>query len=217
MPWVSKATDSFNRANEIPLAGNWGAWASPDAQRLYLRTNVVNSNSLGSDSLAGYTAVVFSDDHYSKATITNLTGGTANGTDGAGVVCRFSEGNHSSTYAYYRLTSNGTSTGNICLRKRTSAGVSSTLANYTSVWVSGDIIELRVQGAGASTVLTVLKNSVELGTVPDASGLSGGVPGLGYSSTITDFNLDDWEGGEFSGNLSANDAPRGFLGRGAGW
>lgn len=195
MGWVTKASDDFFRANEIPLGGNWGAYASAAGNRWNLVSNGAKPSNLGTDMVAGWNARSWAQDHSSKCQV-YVTGTGAD--TGPGPCVRFIEGTHTTGYYLYRLVISKAASNNAVLDRASNGTFTTDIAHWTVAHVDGDTYTLQVQGLGASTVLTVLRNDAQFGQYSDGSGLSGvGMPAIAYSSTTTEAIVDDFVGAEY--------------------
>ena len=223
MPWVSKATDDFNRANETPLSGG-GNWTPAKAANIgfNLSSNAVtiSASGTGNDHSDVYVGRAWASDQYSKA---NITDPGTNPSVGMGVCVRSTRTSDASTEMYRAVISAG---GHIELGKFKPGF--SLLHDYSGVsYVAGAVLELRVEGVGTATLLTVIYNGVTIGTHNDNGGsaIDGpNYPGIAYSSdsggVASAKIIDNWDGGEFEAAVStaaADNPPIGLIGRGAGW
>lgn len=174
------ASDSFNRADENPIASPWTSAGS-----FKILTNVVLPTNAAQDSAAYYTGVVWPNDQYSKAKITTLAIGT--GGNGAGVLAR----QHSTigTKTRYRVAMT-TDHAELC---KEVAGATTVLWNRATTFVSGNPIQLNVIGS----TLRVFNNGSQIGADATDSAITSGNSGLFYSSTDATASIDDWEGGNF--------------------
>lgn len=172
-------TDSFGRANETPLAGNW---TQDSGASFNLSSNTVVGTTLANDKWAYYNAWSGGDDHYSQVALTE--GSDVTGA-GAGVCIRKAT---SATETMYRLVTNGS--GAFELGKLI-AGAFTSLRTGTFTYVAGQKVGLRVLG----TTLQIWYNGVQVGTDLTDSGISTGAPGIAYSSVAPSFTLDDWDAG----------------------
>ena len=189
------AADSFNRANQTPLAGNWTSTS------LNLSSNHVVPASLGTDGRAYYSGTTWPANQYSKAQL--FVTGTAGGDQGMGLIVRQS----TSAVTYYRLAVDHATSNNVGLSKRV-AGTYTSLATFTQSWTDGDVWELRVIGAR----LQVFRNGTQVGTDVTDCAIASGAAGIAYSSSETAASLDNWEGGAVVNPAPAwPDEPPGFV------
>jgi hypothetical protein len=186
MPTVS---DTFNRANEAPLAGNWTVGTGSGEAAFNLTGNVIVPFTTGSDASAWYSGATWGNDQSSKAKLT-VTGTVGSG-PGVGLLLRHVA--TASTKTYYRFVADHAASNN-CAITRFLAGVSTKLLTFTQAFTDGAQWEFRAVGPAAATVLTVFLNGVQVGTITDNSSLAAGSPGIGYSSTETSASIDDWTG-----------------------
>lgn len=175
------ASDSFTRANENPIVGNWssgpGAW--DDCQLL---SNAF-LGALGSgDCAAYYTGVSWPNDQYSEGKITTFTN------DDGGPLVRGQAGAKS---GYILDLGQGSGLGQLYA---VSAGTFTPIgASFAIVVTSTDIWRIEAQG----TTIRALKNGVSQASVTDATWGSGSA-GLFCFSNSGNFVMDDWAGGDFS-------------------
>jgi hypothetical protein len=187
MPWVSKATDDFQRANETPLAGNWTTTTSESA--FNLTSNVAIPSNDANDCGTRYSGRVWADNQYSSALITSPVAGSD---VGAGLCVRVASG----ARTYYRCVISA-DVATDCTFRRFIAGASTQLVQFTTSFASGDRVTFRVSGPASAAFLEVLVNGVSAGTFLDNSSLQSGSPGMSYSSNQAGTSLNDWEGGEY--------------------
>lgn len=186
MAWQTQVSDSFDRANETPLAGQWTTTTSETA--INLASNSCTPSSLASDCGARYSGRVWANDQSSSAIFTS-TG--VSGQDGTGLGVRIA----SAARTYYRFTTNHASSPNAEIR-RFLAGASAQLDSWDlTAFTEGDRFTLRVSGPASAAFLEVLRNGVSVRTFTDNSTIASGSPGLAYSSTLTGATWNDWEGG----------------------
>jgi len=181
-------SDDFNRANQIPIAGNWTNGTST-AVRMQILSNTAQPEFFNSqDADCFYSAWVSGDNQFSQVEVT-VTGTSA----GAGlgpVVRRITT---AGTKTYYRLVVDAS--GNYDLQKFI-AGANTALRSGTVSYIAGQKLGLSATG-GATTTLKIWYNNVQIGTdVTDSSSpLLTGDPGIGYSSIVTSASGDNWNAG----------------------
>ncbi len=178
------ATDSFDRADAADLGANW-AQQNGLSDHWKIVSNAAKPETFAADAMSTYTAGSFPADQYSKGIIGVISGNADQ--SGGGVAVRCS----TSAKTWYWLVVNDGGSNNVTIAK-TVATSYTLLAQGTSGYVAGDEIELDVQG----TSLIALRNGVQVLTAIDAS-IATGQPDVAYSSSITDFSLLNWEGGDF--------------------
>jgi hypothetical protein len=178
-------SDSFDRANATPIAGNWTTSpALPAWGTLALVSNQVVPTNAAADGEAYYSGMTWPDDQYSKAKL--YVTGTGGLEQGIGLLVRQS----TSAVTHYRLVVDHASSGNVALGKHV-AGAYTTLATYTQSWTDGAVWELRVTG----TKLQIFLNGTQIGSDVTDISIGSGSAGIVYSATETSAAIDDWEGG----------------------
>jgi hypothetical protein len=187
MPTV---TDSFTRANETPLAGNW-ATGSGDTG-FNLTTNAANSPDDSADRCSIYTGSAFGNDQSSQGKLS--TPGTGGVGQGIGLCVRHAAG----AKTYYRAVGIHTTPTNWEFM-RFVGGASTSLVQFLSSYTDGDTYELRVTGPAAAARLELFKNGVSVQVFTDNSSLASGSPGLAYSTSSTSGTVDDWVGTDVFG------------------
>jgi hypothetical protein len=167
--------DNFNRADG-GLGSNW--------------TNVLNSNSIVSNQVAGYNSNAWgvsvwatacdTDDNFSQVTFADY--GTA---AYPSVLCRAS----SSANTHYVLFYNHPS-AEIVLR-RVVAGVETGLGTYSYTKSNGDVLKITAEGS----TITAYLNGTNRIQVTDTGITTGKYVGMGGYDAYTS-RLDDWSGGD---------------------
>jgi len=197
------ATDNFNRADTIgpDMGQGWVNVTGYSADNgMQIVSNAVVPTTLASDKVELYTSASFKADQYAQADI-SVTGATSE--TGIGLALR---GGFNGSY--YRIVVNK---GDFIHISKFILGAFTSLAFRGTAWTDGDTLRVEVQG----TTIRVYRNGIQQGAdITDASIVSG-YSGVAYSSTSTSASLDNWSAGSI--NTAADDAPIGFLGRGAGW
>src|SRR5262245_23677174 len=138
MPWLTQASDNFNRADENPL-GN-GVWSTGSGESaMSVATNQCAPSASGSDCSSRYSGRAWAADQFSRA---KLTAGSS-GEQGPALSVRYASG----ARTYYRccIDNPGGGATNIVIR-RFVAGASTNIASATQAWTNGDTWELRVSG-----------------------------------------------------------------------
>lgn len=193
MAWEVLATDNFNR-DENPLASGSG-WTTQSGETGFNATvGPGNARPIddGNDCTSVYTGRSWLDNQASRAKVyaPNTVPGGGNG---IGVVVRADSASRSK-YRLVMVDSDVPSTNAIELSRFDPSYT--VLQQFTASLVADAVLELQVTGTGTATVLTVIYNGVTLGTYADNGGsaLSGGSPGITYSSLLAGCTLDDWEG-----------------------
>lgn len=187
--------DDFNRADNASLGANWTIVNTPSfgADGLKIVSNHVEPFSLGIECLEMYTGISFSSDQYSQAKMTVTDTDTGVGPCVA-VRC-------DANGSCYRASVSKAAANNIDVVKFVD-DVFTDLGSLTEPWVDGDVLRLEVRDA----TLRVFRNGVQLATVDDSS-LTTGPPGIGYSTTATLAQIDDWEGGDLEAETGPNGTP----------
>lgn len=179
------ASDNFNRANG-GLGTNW-----TDIQAgLMILSNAAGTSGVAATSETAYwNADAFPNDQYAQITL-NASPAVGNY---IGPVVR------AVGTSFYRVLWNP---GDSCYVQRFNSGsLTATLTFFGLAAGAGDIIKLTAVG-GSSTVLTVYKNGVAVGTVTDSSGsviLSGSGGISGSAGPLATAYIDAWEGGAVAG------------------
>lgn len=183
---VTNATDDFNRADAATLGANWTAMTG-EAGLAGINTQFGTNTDLAHDAhfyWSGSATPAFGGDHGSQITFRQLSGGTSSGGQGGGVSTRC----QSAARTYYHAVANGAASGNIEFAK-VILGSYTPLLRVTQAVAPGDKLALLSQGS----THTVYFNGTSIMSTNDAS-ITGGLPGLAYSSTITAYVWDDWLG-----------------------
>lgn len=195
------ATDNFNRADEVPIAGNWTDLGEVD--QLYLGANTVLPESESQDASVYYNAVSFPNDQYSQANITS----TNSAGDGAGMGVGVRANTPGASRNYYRLVIDAVASLNIELAKRVS-GTYTRLWIRTQSWSAGALIYLGVQG----TTLVAKVAGTAVGASQSDSAIATGSGSLVHSSTTTGATADNWEGGDVGAGPAAGVRFEGWAG-----
>lgn len=181
------ATDSFNRANESPLAS---PWASTGDSTFDLVSNKVDSVNDASDRGAFYNSGVWPGDHYSKGVIT-LSAVAFTNHDG---VCMLVRADGSRNYYRFEFNSNGSN--NVGIGKKVASAYTG-LVLRTATFASGNTGYGEAQGS----TLQAKINGVNAGASTTDTSHTSGKPGIGYSAEGTGggtSQIDDWEAGDFT-------------------
>jgi hypothetical protein len=177
--------DSFQRANGS-LTSPWVAVTGNPAD-FRIASDKVTTSDLSADTAYLNSSATWSSNQYSSVVLSNPTASAAN--HGYGVVVRA----QSSSNSYYRLI--GSAAGFELARWNN--GVGTTISTGTgTTFANGDTLTLGVNG----TSLTCLKNLVPfVGCGGTDSTLTGGSPGVAYSSTDSSgAALTSWTAGTFN-------------------
>lgn len=194
------ATDSFNRADANPIAGNWTTESGMSAWKIL--TNQAQSSANTVDCGAFYNAVTWPAAQWSQGTIIASPNFTGSG-DGGGVSVRIA----AAAKTDYELVV-GSGTAGCAINKRV-AGVFSTIATSASTFAANDVAYLEAQG----TALVAKKNGATFSLSVSDGAITTGNAGLMFSSegTAVGVTLDDWSGGDFlAGNSQAIASHRPF-------
>lgn len=182
---MTTVSDSFTRANETPLAGNWATGTSDTG--FNLTSNVAAAPDDVNDHCSIYTGSAFGNDQSSLGKLT--TAGSGGGGQGVGLCVRHA----AAAKTHYRLICDHAAATNIAIH-RVLAGAQTTLVSFTRSWTDGATWELRATGPQAATLLEVFHNGVSVQTFTDNSTLASGSPGLAYSTNAVSGSIDDWVG-----------------------
>lgn len=180
----TRATDTFTRADEAPLASPWTDIGLGTTMKL--STNAVTPTTLGNDAGAFQANVPGPPDQYSQCTVT-MTGAGGNG-EGPGPGVRMAAGGNA-----YALTLNHNATNNVQLTKIVGGGFTG-LWQRTQAFTDGDLFALEIRG----TTLIARYKGTPIGANTTDSALAAGSPGMFYSSVETAATIDNWEGGDFA-------------------
>lgn len=181
------AQDSFNRANENPLAAPWSTASAGGPAGLKLVSNAVTPITTATDSWMYYSGVTWPADQYVKVKVGTLNAGKWD----AGPVARMS----ATGFNGYVLTFNDGS--HLTLFKVVGGSFGSALSSISTTLGVGDIVELRATGT-STTTLKMYINGVQIGTdvVDSSSPLTSGNAAIGmFDGAIT---ADDFEAGDFT-------------------
>lgn len=190
------AFDSFRRlafgTSTVQLGPAWSNQGSVSDWTIDGTNKRAKPSSFGSDGCNLFTAgSPFPRDQYAQATIVAVTGSGAAGS-GGGLVVR---GDTFAETGYYVYVTDAAGVDTYIVRRL--AGVVTVLDSSDNGWLAGDVIYLQVSG----TTISVKKNGVQVASTTD-SNISYGWPGLAYSSTITNFVVDDFEAGDLNATIS---------------
>ena len=198
-------TDDFNRANANLNTGNWAS--IPGFQLMAINTNQVVPSNNGTDCCSLYVLPGgFIQDQYSQVTIMSLLGTTDQA--GSGVYLR---GDPSVAGGIWVVV-NTAATNNISIASW-SAGSYALLAQRTKspAPAAGDILKATISGIDTAQIVKVYINGVQIGADVTSSELDNndvGYPGVCFSSAMTNYNIDDWEGGDLSSATIDSQATR---------
>lgn len=173
----SSVSDSFTRANETPLAGNWTR-VTDESGTLNLASNQLG---IGTDSdTTYYYTGTWSADQSSEVA---ATAGVSNAGSGPGVAVRCS----TSARTYYRFVVDVS--GNYEVGKMV-AGSFTSLRTGTVTYSAGALIKLSIAGS----TLTLFYNGAQVGATISDGDIASGNPGVSYSSSNSGTTMDSWTG-----------------------
>lgn len=180
---MTTASDSFTRADETPLAGDW---ETVDGGGMDLFSNACRTNGFSTWDASSWKATTndFGDNQFSQATFTVLSD-----FDEVGVIVRATTNN------YYLFASDGNTTaaGNRLIR--VVAGTPTTITSYGTNIADGSVVKLDVNG----TALKVYDDTVEIISTTDAN-ISTGQPGIaGFSDGSKISRVDTWSADDGAG------------------
>lgn len=196
MARTSIATDNFNRASLG--TSDWAQLNSSSGGDVQIKTSTTIAGQYALQS--GHQACVarwigagtFTDDQYSKITISSITGVSTS--SGLGVICRASADTLGNKDFYELYIDGGTIGGGVYLTSLAKwvNGTRTVLYSNNESWANADTIELECEG----TTIRGMRNGSSLGAswiVTDSS-LTTGKPGVTTAGTGL-FLGDSWEGG----------------------
>jgi hypothetical protein len=192
---MTTISDSFNRANETPLASGWTTGTSDVAFNLTGNVAVPSDASVN-DDCSIYTGATWGNDQSSKAKLTCT--GTAGGSAGVGLCLRHA----AAAKTYYRFALDHAASNNMCI-DRFVAGAHAILVTWTQTFTDGDTFEYTVTGPQTASVLTVYRNGTQVQQFTDNSTIASGTPGLSFSTSETAATVDDWVGTDQFGVVAA--------------
>jgi hypothetical protein len=183
------ASDNFNRTSEDPLSDG-GAWTNLGAGDFKTESNTVAAPS-GAGYSWVYRAGSWSGNHSSEFTMVNYT---ADAGKAVGVAVRMQG---SGQNGYELIAYNGA----YIVREMT-AGTPATVATLAATPADGDVMKLSITG---SNMTASIDGSPDANCNPcsDAS-FTGGAPGMTGISTLSDFQVDDWNGADVGGSPAAS-------------
>jgi len=192
-------TDSFDRGDSSDLGADWTPVTGQGSFGILTNEAQVTNNLVDSEEI--YVAGAFTDDQYSAAVIgVGGVSGTGDQT-GIGVLVRGT----TAAKTFYWAVVNAAGSNNVSVHKIIT-GSASLLAQRTQAFAAGDTLRLEVTGQGASTVLKVFRNGVQLGAdIADSTGshIASGSAGLAYSGDVgTNLELASWAGGDLGAAAS---------------
>ena len=189
------ASSTFT-SDENPLSEG-GVWSTQTGEGVMEKSaGVARPTGFGDDSAANYNAVTWPDNQYCQAV---LSTDETESDRGPALGLRMS----SSANTWYRITVSHTSGGTAAISiGRFLASAFTQRGTRDTTWTDGDTFRAEITGQGASTVIKVFKNGVQVGTdlTDDASAINSGRVGIGHGSLNlgTRADLDNWEGGDFA-------------------
>jgi hypothetical protein len=190
------ALDPFTRANSPNLGTNWTTVTGYSS--LWGITGNTATPQVNGDAWSAYTGIAFPQDQWAEFTFNTV--GVANASNhGEGPSVRI---NTATGQGYILCLTDAN--GSELLRRLT--GPSDTLLKTDATnWSNGDKGGLLVVGDGvtAPCVLTLFRNYSALYSFTDSTPLTGGIPGIFYSSTATTMGtIASWRAGDpFSHSL----------------
>lgn len=191
---MATVTDNFNRT-ENPLS-NGGVWETPGTGWHNVQTNGTVCHETTEDSEYGGARVTtaIGNDQYAQVKVT-IPGSFG----GAGPAVRLQNTTNGGGYLVDGVIDGSHWSSRRAIVERDSAGNNTELATTTDTFASGDTLRLEVSG----TTLTAKKNGAAFSPALTAtsSTFSSGKIGISMkcnSSTLTNVNLDDFEGGDLS-------------------
>lgn len=187
--------DSFDRANETPLAAPW-ATGSGDPAGFNITSNVAAPTSLASDACSVYNGAGSPTWADNQGASVKVTMAGTNAGSGWGVCLRHAP----AARTQYRIILNKLGSNNVEIG-RFAPGFTS-LTTLTTAWVDGDLLAAEVTGPAAAAVIRVFRNGVDIGGFTDNSTLLSGAPGISHSSTTTSGSLNDWTGYDIGGSVA---------------
>lgn len=171
-------SDDFTRADANPISnpsssgGTWGAITSTGIKQIKILSNKARGSLNTEQNLERVSSPTFANDQKAISTIGSIT-------NYGGVAVRIQGSTDPNCYFAY-VNSGG---GQVLIYRGNPAGSTTQIANITSTWSIGDILELRAVG----TTITVYKNSSQLGSYTDST-YSSGQPGLYCYLNTTDLS-----------------------------
>lgn len=193
MRTFDQASDTFTRANEAPMAGNWTTVGGQGG--LNLTTNQVVPINPAVDGGVVWTGRTWAVDQSSRAKLTVT--GTGGSGQGPGLCVRAS----TAADTRYRFVVDHAASSN-CRLTQSNAGSSVTKLVFTQAFVDGDLWELTAEGPQSRVIVKMYYLGQLVGQILDLDNLipAAGSPGLYFSSTETSAAMDDWVGGELIGD-----------------
>lgn len=182
---MTAASDSFNRADESPLASPWATGSLHSG--IYLVSNGVKASAANTSSFSYYNSGTWDADQWAEVTYTTVS------TDTGGPAVR-----GGSNGAHYMVTFNG---GLLKVFYVDSGGGFTGIGTQPAVTVTtGDVVRLQITGSN----LEVFKNTVSQWTGTHST-LTSGNPGIfSYDGTTV---MDDWNAEDVNGAGAAAAAP----------
>lgn len=191
---MTVVTDSFNRANETPLASPWQVITGKN--NFLLSSNTATPNGLGTDAIMLHTGMpTTTGDQYAQAAVT-VVGTTSEA--GLGLFLRGATSGLAPG-GYWIITNDLT---NNCIYIASFVSGSYLLLaqrDTGSGWADGDVLRAEIRGIDLAATIKVLKNGVQVGAdiVPNVTtNADTGRPGIAYSSALTSASLDNFEAGD---------------------
>jgi len=192
MPNFTAVASSTFTTDENPISegGVWTVATQPTGAVKKLGGVAVPTSA--SDAYAFYSGLSFNNDQYSKGDLTT-TNGAGNGA-GSGLILRRTAAATNTNFVFFidHAATNNAAVFRVVTGTYTQRG-----SSWTQAFTNGDTFYFAVAGL----VLYVFdKNVNQVYTFDDTGGggPASGKPGIGFSSTFTSPNVDNWEGGNFS-------------------
>lgn len=174
------ATDAFTGTNGTALTTYSANWTY-NKGTFAIHTNALQCTVDGFDAAAHWNADTFSNDQYSRATVTAID---PLAYIGVAVRCQ------ASAETWYEVIGNS---NDATYFYKVVAGSGSSLAATTAPLAVNDVIEIRASG----TTISWYKNSTLMQSVTDTS-ISSGYAGVAGSGNNSGSRIDSWEGGNLS-------------------
>lgn len=191
------ATDTFTYSNggiNAVSGGNWRGTNNFNGE-VQVSGNMVIGGNLQATATRWEGSGSFNNDQYAKAKIVSGLDGFS--TRWSGVACRIStdndDGNTNTRDHYmFQVQCAAGGSGGLAPYELTKVidGTSTVIASGNQIFSHGDTIEIEAEG----TTIRGMRNGSLVASATD-SALSTGKPGLAGITGNTDWQIDDWEGG----------------------
>ena len=203
----AQMTDDFNRAT---FTGGPISWNNLASNWVEVGSATITPSLISTDSHARAETTPIGANQYAQVNISNISGGSAGGGAGFGILLRIVAASENNMYRFVILQSG---TANNVEYAKFVSGAYSNLGNRTSATFADGAV-FRVEANG-STLSVFLDGVLQSPSVTDTSHATG-QPGIAYSSTITSGNLDNFDGGDlvaaFDSQATRMDAHAGHFG-----